>query len=409
MKVIFKNFSFLIASQLIYKILSFFSFILLARVLGVDQFGLLSYAISFVYLFDFITDFGISTIMVRDASGEPKEKLGEYFSDVFFLKIFLSLATYLFIGLSVFLINKDPLKIKIILLLGCALIFDSFSNTLRYIFNILEKMYITSFSTILEAILKFVLVLFFIYYYKYNLSILAQLFLLTSVAIFFLNMVLVQGNLITIHWSYVPRLWLHLLQLSIPVAFLAFFQSLNFRINIIMLSKMTNDVVTGIYSAGSKIIESIGIIPFTFSTALLPTISRFAKIDRNSFITSFKYCVFFIFLISLPVALVLFTYAKQISLFLLGKDFIASATVIKISAFLLIPFFIRPTLEYFALARVKSSIIYFSSIVGIAANIIMNILLIPNLNYIGSCISIVVAEFIISLILLFRVRRLMKG
>ncbi|MEI8008542.1 MAG: oligosaccharide flippase family protein [bacterium] len=52
--------------------------ILIARQLGPEQFGVMSFVISFVSLFIVLTDFGLTTLMVREVSRD-ESKLSEYF------------------------------------------------------------------------------------------------------------------------------------------------------------------------------------------------------------------------------------------------------------------------------------------------------------------------------------------
>jgi O-antigen/teichoic acid export membrane protein len=408
MKNIIKNFSFLIVSQGIYKILSFITFILLARCLGVSQFGVLSYAISFVYLFDFLTDFGISVIMVRDISGEIDNKLKKYFNNVISLKIILSLAVYCFIILVSFVLRENAQTMKIILLLSAALLFDSYSNTFRYVFNIFERMFITALSTILEGFVKCCFIIVFINYFSHDLITVAQLYLSTSLLIFFFNFALLRKKFIKFNLVFDLELWATLLKTSVPIAFLALFQTINFRINVVMLSKMTDSVTTGIFAAGVRIIEPILVIPFTFTTAMLPTISRFVKTSSNDFFKSFNYSLIFMFFVSLPFVILLFLTSKSLIVFLLGKEFIQSGNVVKAFAILLIPFFIRPALEYFAFTLKKYRIIYFAGIAGTSLNIVLNIIFLPRLSYNGACLSMLIAEFFIAVTLLIGVKKLVR-
>jgi len=408
MKNIIKNFSFLMASQGIYKVLSFVTFILLARCLGVSQFGLLSYAISFVYLFDFLTDFGISVIMVRDVSGEVENKLKKYFNSIVSLKIILSLVAYCLIILVSFVLRENEQMMKIILLLSAALIFDSYSNTFRTVFNIFERMSITALSTILEGTVKFCFIIIFINYFKHSLITVAQLYLLTSLIIFSFNFFLLRKRFIKFNLIFEHELWTNLLKISVPIAFLALFQTINFRINVVMLSKMTDSVTTGIFAAGVRIIEPILIIPFTFTTAMLPTISRFVKTSSDNFSKVFKNSIIFLFLISLPLAFLLFLASKSLITFLLGREFVQSGNVVKIFALLLVPFFIRPALEYFAFTLKKYKTIYFAGIVGTSLNIVLNVIFIPKLSYTGACLSMLVAEFFIAITLLIGVKKLVR-
>jgi len=68
----------------------------IARHLGPEQFGIMSFVISFVSIFIVLTDFGLTTLMVREVS-KDETKLSPYFINGGFLKIVLGIATLLII------------------------------------------------------------------------------------------------------------------------------------------------------------------------------------------------------------------------------------------------------------------------------------------------------------------------
>ena len=62
----FKNTSWLFAEKIIRMMVGLFIGIWVARYLGPEQFGLFSYAVSFVGLFTAISTLGLDTIVVRE-------------------------------------------------------------------------------------------------------------------------------------------------------------------------------------------------------------------------------------------------------------------------------------------------------------------------------------------------------
>ena len=65
-KTIFKNMSWLLVSQIVASICGFIWTILIARYLGVNEYGVLGFALSFTGLMAIAVDFGISTHIVRE-------------------------------------------------------------------------------------------------------------------------------------------------------------------------------------------------------------------------------------------------------------------------------------------------------------------------------------------------------
>ena len=75
-RTIFKNMSWLLVSQIIASVFGFIWTILLARYLGVNDYGIFGFAVSFTTIVGIIDDMGISTHIVRhiatDNDSAPK-------------------------------------------------------------------------------------------------------------------------------------------------------------------------------------------------------------------------------------------------------------------------------------------------------------------------------------------------
>ena len=69
---IFKNTSWLLISQIITSIFGFVWIVLLARYLGVSDFGIMNFAISFTSIMSIFIDLGINTYITRDLSRSPE-------------------------------------------------------------------------------------------------------------------------------------------------------------------------------------------------------------------------------------------------------------------------------------------------------------------------------------------------
>ncbi|MDO8550967.1 MAG: oligosaccharide flippase family protein, partial [Ignavibacteria bacterium] len=96
-KKYFKNTSWLLTERIVRLIFSFLINIYVIRYLGPDDFGLLSYAISFAALFTTLATLGLDSIIIRELVKEP-EKRDSYLGSVFIMKIFGSLSSFFLIA-----------------------------------------------------------------------------------------------------------------------------------------------------------------------------------------------------------------------------------------------------------------------------------------------------------------------
>ena len=133
-KKYFANTSWLASERIFAIVLTLAVGIYVARYLGPGQFGLLSYAISFVGLFSMLATLGLDQIVVRELVTSPGQT-DSLLSTVFWLKIAGSILVLGLTLLTLVLSSSDPLSIKIVIIVASGLLFQSF-NVIDFFFSI---------------------------------------------------------------------------------------------------------------------------------------------------------------------------------------------------------------------------------------------------------------------------------
>ena len=113
-------------SQVLSSLLSYIFILIIARYFGTVFFGKFIFSYSFIILLSYISDFGLSTLIIREISQEKNKALQIF---VHSLVIRLSLSIIIYIGLLVSinsLIIIEPDKKILLLLLGLLLFTRSF-------------------------------------------------------------------------------------------------------------------------------------------------------------------------------------------------------------------------------------------------------------------------------------------
>lgn len=396
-----KNFSSLIIAQIIYKIITFVMMIIMARFLGVEGFGQFSYGLSFVWVFLFLSDFGLSELFVRDVAAK-RNSLGQYINNIIPLKILIAVVVYLTVVLSAWQFSFGTEKFWIILILGASVVMDSFMYFFRSIFRIKETMEYEAVLMVIEALLKLAIVLFVIKL-GVNLSgaILMSLVLLSvSFINSIINFVVFTSNHRKIIFTFNKTFWFYLMRSAFPFALIYILSFLNFRIDVIMLSLMKGDISAGWYNACYKLLEQFLIVPLLLSYVYLPLFSRLSeRVDNIHLI--FKKTILPLFLVGLSIVILCYFFGATLIRIIYGKAFKDAADYVYPLSLVLIPFFIKPIIEKVLYVAGQQVIVFFIYFFGIVSNVILNFLLIPRWGINGASFATLFSELSIVLACLF--------
>ena len=183
-----KNFTALIIAQVIYKIFAFFTYILVARYLGVKGFGRLSFVLSFVGLFAVCLDFGLSELLIRDVAGRIEELGRKYIGNILSAKLALTAIGYGLVSIVGSIFSQGHRMRILILVLALCLALDSFTIFFRSIFRLFERMEFEALSLISEGILKLGFIFMALRFFTARPLIVAYALLIVSIIIFILTM-----------------------------------------------------------------------------------------------------------------------------------------------------------------------------------------------------------------------------
>ena len=158
-KTIFGNISWLVISQFVVSICTFIWTIIIARYLGVEEYGIFGFALSLTWILIVLADFGINTHIVRMVSTN-KDIAPKYLGNAIPLKSVFAIVTFLVILIILFLMKSDELTIKVTLLFAIEMIIKSFINFFKGSFQAFEEAKYQSIGdTILHVILQFLRIL----------------------------------------------------------------------------------------------------------------------------------------------------------------------------------------------------------------------------------------------------------
>jgi O-antigen/teichoic acid export membrane protein len=253
------------------KLLMFGLLLAASRRLSLDDFGHLNFALVLAMLLWPVVDAGVSTALWREAAVAGDGGRGAYRSALG-LRLFtvvlglLAAATVL----RWFALPDAAMALIALALVGTAV--DALTNLRQAIFKANERLREDAWCLLANRG-TFVIVGLLMLWFGGGLIGLGVALLLGQAAGYLVSRHFVLFAESAADVSPTPR---ELLRQSLPLAFVGLFTALYFRVDMLMLQKMIGAEATGLYSAAYRLIEAAMILPAAFLPAYFPRLARAA-------------------------------------------------------------------------------------------------------------------------------------
>jgi O-antigen/teichoic acid export membrane protein len=360
-----------------------------ARYLGPEKFGLFSYALAFVSIFQGIAKLGLDGIVVRDLVREP-EKREIYLGSSFWLKFIGGLLT-IFIILIISYFTSDTFQTFLFInIIAAGIIFQSFEVIDFYYQATVQAKYISlrkMIQLILSSIIKIMLVLI-----KAELVwfVLVTLFDAVSLAIFNWFIYKAQGlpNFLKYFNLDVGK---RLLKDSWPLLLSSIAVAIYMRIDQVMIKNMLGDREVGLYSAAMRLVEVWYFIPMVITQSVFPAIVNAKKISEELYYKRLQQLLSLLIWVAIPLSLIISLFSKHIIYFLYGERFIEASPVLAILVWASLFVFIGVGTSQWFLTENLQNLSFHRTLYGAIINIILNFILIPFFGIIGASISTIIS------------------
>lgn len=388
----FKNTSWLFAEKILRMVVGLLVGVWVARYLGPDKFGLLSFAHSFVGLFTIFATLGLDEIVVRELVKDESRR-DSLVGTTFWLKLFGAFLVLLVLAFAINFTSNDVDTHILVFIIASATIFQSF-NIVDFYFQskILGKFvaYANFISLFISTIVKIALILSHASLLAFAWVVLFDSFVLACGFIyFFLKHSTFRIKYLIFHKSTA----IDLLKDSWPLIFSGGVLMIQARIDQVMIKEMLGSLEVGYYSVAMRLIEAVAFIPMLLKSSLYPSIQS-AKIQSKALyqdrLLNFYRLNFLFFLV---LAIPIFIFAEPIIVLLFGIEYQPAGVLLALLS-------IRLFFANMGVARgtyiVTENLMKFSMltmILGTIVNIYLNYVLIPNYGARGAIVATIVSFF----------------
>ncbi len=384
-----ENTSWLLLERIVRMVIVLFIGVLVARYLGPEKFGLLSYLVSFVGLFSMVAGLGLDQILVRNlVKGEiNKDTL---LGTTYFLKsLGASGAVLLILSLS-YLLSID-LEIRImILIISATMIFQAFDVIDLFFQSEVESKFVV-FIQFINLLISSTLKLAFIYF-QAPLIWFIWLILFESLIIATGLLVIYKFKNFSIYkWRYNKNIAITLLKDAWPLILSGIAISVYMKIDQVMLKEMLNEEAVGNYAVAVKLSEAWYFIPSVITSSLFPAIINAKKVSESFYYERIQKLYYLMILPTILISIITSIGADKIVTILFGTAYKEAGPVLTIHIWAGIFIAFGFVNGKWIIAENLTKIALMRSVLGATTNVIANLFLIPLWGIKGAAVATLIA------------------
>ena len=382
----FKNTGWMFLGQVFYLLLSFFIGAWIARYLGPEKYGIVSYVVAFVGLFAFISSLGVDGVIQRELVGNP-EKKNELLGTGFRLKLIGATVAFFLVVLASIILVSDNILVKILIIIFSLNFFLQAPSIISNFFyaQVKAKKPIQAqiFTSIISSVLKIVLIL-------------SGGGIIWLIGIYVLDVIWTSLFLVYLYkregyrmstWKYDKVIARFLWKDSWPLMLSAAAATIYLRIDQVMVGQILGETAVGIYAAGVKITEIFYFVPGVIASSLFPAIVNARKTNIAIYLSRLKNLYLLLGILAILIAIPVSIFSESIVNLVFGSEYVASASILKLYVWSSVGFFLASGVGNKLMAENRTRAIFGVNLASMIINIVLNFYLIPRLGLTGAALA----------------------
>ena len=375
------------AGDFLAKTLYFLAFIHLARVLGVEHYGLLEFALSLLTYLLLVADGGLDLWAVREVA--QGKRVPELVSQIVPLRLIFATIGFGLTLVLLWVVPSQPQLAELLLILGSTLFIQALN--LKWIFMGQEQMNQVAWGLIISQIVFAALALLLVrgsddLLWAPILKLVADLVLMFYFARLFLQTHGLTG--ISVRFNSMGNA----LKPALTLGSAHGLAQVSYNFDSVMLGFMLGPTFVGWYSAAYKPITALLAVPVSYFLGLFPVLSGVYGRDQEEFRRLVVRSVQLMVLFALPVGVGGALLAQPVIDMLFGADYSASVRPLQILAISATLVITRGTLRQALNAANRPDLDLRCATIATASNVGLNLLLIPILQLQGAALATLFSE-----------------
>ncbi len=392
------NSSWMISEYALKIIAALFVSIYVARYLGPERFGVISYALAVVAVFMVVSRLGMESILVRDLA-RHSESRESYLGTAFWLMLIAALLSNFCLALMTYFFEKDSEIQLYIWIISIGMIFQSFL-AIDYNFQSQVKAKYSSLAKssalALGSVVKISLVVV-----QADIFWFAAAYALDQVIIaILLSLMHVRLGQVRFLLNFKAYLVKPLLRSAWPMVLSGVAAVLYMRIDQLMIKNMLGAHDLGLYSAAAKIYEGWVIVPYVISISLLPAIVKLKAHSAYRYEDGMAKLFALVFWPGIGVAIIISIFGDSVVLLTFGSEYLGATNALIISMWAVAFTGLGAVTSRYLTVEGLETKIALRTLIALLINVILNYFFIPIYGMEGAAaatlITILIANYLIN-------------
>ena len=374
------------------KVASFVLYVVMARRLGASEYGVFTFALSYVTIVTVLGDFGQDLILTREVSRDHRRLRG-YFGNTLALKLVLSVPA---LALAiVFLVPfATSQTVEVVALLGLAVVFELLARTSFATCQAFEQLWLVPlvivpqrFLTAVFGIVALVL--------GADVVVVAAIYLASALVALALAYYLLFRTIVRPDVSVSTAVWRPLMSAAVPVGVATVASLVLFRVDTVMLAAFKPSDAVGNYGAAYRLLESTLFLSWAVGAAVFPVFSRLTPRTEPPVGLVFQKSLKLLIACTLPLAAGTAILAAPLIDVLYGAQYQDAVTALR----LLAPALALYPLSYIAgqllISQGRQRVLTVTFIAVALENVLLNLVLIPKFSLNGAALGTSISQVLV--------------
>ncbi|HEY1688516.1 MAG TPA: flippase [Solirubrobacteraceae bacterium] len=378
---------------------------LTARTLGSSGFGVLTGMAAYVSLYTVLTELGLTNIAIQRMTADP-EREAEWLGALVGLRMILSLIATAVCAVSIPLLLTNAHDGHAVGLITAIMILLTGPQALAIVFQARLRAGLTMIFSLTQSLVWLGLVTALAIVHGSVVAFAAA----NVVAVAAQTLLQVQATRRFAHvaWRRGRALWKPLMAVALPLGLALVLITVYYQIDSVLLLQIAGPRETGIYNAAYKFLNPLIAIPGLTMISFFPVMSAVKAHDPERVARLVQICFDLMAVVSLPFLAVTIALAHPIIHLVYGPRYHGAASLLPILMIAFVAICYGNVSGFLApLMQLQWRLALYSAI-GMAANVVLNLLLIPSHGAHGSAWATAVTETLTMLLMMGTSLRVLK-